>query len=191
MRVLGYLLVLFVVALAVGCIEVQYDYDPDVNFAALKTFDWMPIEAKPTISELALDRIKKSITSQLEAKGLKMASQKPDFHIVAHVSKEEKIDITSFGYDYAPARRYWRGAYPGDWRGGYPGDIRTTYYEEGTLILDFVDAKTKKLLWRATAKKELDPGTKTPEEAQKSTDEVVQKILEHFPPRQPATKGGG
>ena len=47
-----------------GCSEVsvEYDYDPKVDFAALKKFDWLPIPVKPTISRLTVERMKKAVS---------------------------------------------------------------------------------------------------------------------------------
>jgi hypothetical protein len=47
--------------------------------------------------------------------------------------------------------------------------------------LDFVDAKTKKLLWRGLGKVQVDDA-KTPEKRQKLINEAVEKILKKFPP---------
>jgi hypothetical protein len=54
-------------------------------------------------------------------------------------------------------------------------------YEEGSLILDFVDPQTKQLIWRGSAKAEVDD-VKTPEKREALIDEAVQKILKNFPP---------
>ena len=55
-------------------------------------------------------------------------------------------------------------------------------YEEGTLILDFVDADAKELIWRGTATKALDSNP-TPEKIEKNIGNVVAKILAKFPPK--------
>ena len=55
-------------------------------------------------------------------------------------------------------------------------------YEEGTLILDFMDAKTNKLIWRGAAKAEIDR-VNTPGKKDKLIAEAVQKILKSFPPQ--------
>jgi len=51
--------------------------------------------------------------------------------------------------------------------------------------LDFVDAESKKMIWRGVAKAEVDDQS-TPDEKEKLIKEAVQKILENFPP--PASK---
>lgn len=55
-------------------------------------------------------------------------------------------------------------------------------YEEGTLILDVVDPKSKELMWRGSAQDEVNFKS-TPEKAQAQINEAVNGMLEHFPPR--------
>ena len=126
------------------------------------------------MSSLVVERVRKAVDAELEAKGLKRTSQKPDFLIAEHMTKENKVDIDSWGYSYGPFPGYW---------GGYwgPGDISTYQYEEGTLILDFVDAGSKKLIWRGTAKANIE-NVDSPEKSKKLIDEAVQKILQKYPP---------
>jgi hypothetical protein len=54
-------------------------------------------------------------------------------------------------------------------------------YEEGTLVLDFVDADTKGLVWRGVATDALDAHA-TPEDRGKQIQEAVTKILAKYPP---------
>lgn len=54
-------------------------------------------------------------------------------------------------------------------------------YEEGSLILDFVDPKTKNLIWRGSGKAQVDSAM-TPESRDKLINEAVAKILKNFPP---------
>ena len=202
MKAINIFLFLFIVYFTISCstiYNVQYDYDINVNFARLKTYDWLPIHEEADISSLDIKRIRNSVNSQLKTKGLKITSDNPDFLIVVHVGKEQKLNITNWGYGYGPYGgywggygygpygRYWRGYYGPYWGywGGYwePGGVSIYEYEEGSLILDFVDAKTKELIWHGSAKAVVG-NEKTPEERQKKIYETVQKILEKYPPQQ-------
>ena len=189
MKAINIFFFLFIIYFTISCstiYNVQYDYDINVNFTRLKTYDWLPIHEKADISSLDIKRIRNSVNSQLKIKGLKIISDNPDFLIVVHVGKEQKLSITNWGYDYGPYGGYWGGygygPYGGYW-GGYwgPGGVSTYEYEEGSLILDFVDAKSKELIWHGSAKAVVG-NEKTPEERQKKIYETVQKILEKYPP---------
>lgn len=200
MKAINIFLFLFIIYFTISCstiYNVQYDYDINVNFARLKTYDWLPIHEEADISSLDIKRIRNSVNSQLKTKGLKITSDNPDFLIVVHVGKEQKLNITNWGYDYGPYGGYWGGygygPYGRSWRGYYgpywgywggywePGRVSIYEYEEGSLILDFVDAKTKELIWHGSAKA-IVGNEKTPEERQKKIYETVQKILEKYPP---------
>ena len=177
MKTLCAFIIVCLMALTMGCspiYNVKYDYDTKTDFASLKTYDWLPIPAKADIDRLNVERIKKAVDAQMAAKGLKKAPNNPNFLIASHVGKKEKVRIADWGYGYGPYGRYW---------GGYGGSrgVDVYKYEEGSLILDFVDAKSKKLIWRGSAKAQISTD-KTPEKREKLIVEAVQKILEKFPP---------
>ncbi len=160
--------------------KVKYDYDPEVNFASLKTFDWMKqpassgggVKAALARNTLLDKRIKNAVNRELAVKGLKQDSSNPDFVIAYHVGVEDKINIQDWGYSYAVRGRYW---------GVRTRDVQVHQYKEGTLILDFVDAKTKELLWRATGSG-VAKENPTPAEVEKSINKAIAKFLENFPP---------
>jgi hypothetical protein len=54
-------------------------------------------------------------------------------------------------------------------------------YDQGTLILDIVDAKKKELVWRGSANGILDPGA-SPDKKASKVNEAVTKTLADFPP---------
>lgn len=178
MKILRVLFILSVVAFLMSCstaYNVKYDYSTGTNLAGLKTFDWMAVPAKAEINPLNVKRVKNAVNANLAAKGLTKTSDNPDFLIAAHMGKKDKTRITDWGYGYGRHGRYWGGARPVD----------VYQYEEGSLILDFVDAKSKQMIWRGSANAQLDMA-KTPEKRLKIINEVVEKILEKFPP--PASK---
>ena len=177
MRAVNAFFVIFFIGFAVSCSTiygVKYDYDQQANFADLKTFDWMPVPEKAGIDSFVVQRVKNAVNTELQAKGLMMTSDNPDFLIAEHLGKKDKVQINDWGYGYGPHGGYW---------GGYwgPGGVSTYEYEEGSLILDFVDAKSKKMIWRGVAKAEID-SAKTPEKKDKLTNEAVHEILKIFPP---------
>jgi hypothetical protein len=154
---------------------VKYDYDTNANFADLKTFDWMPVPEKAGIDSLVVQRVKNAVNAELQAKGLMMTSDNPDFLIAQHLGTKDKVQVRNMGYDYGPRRGYWGG----NWGG--PGGVSTYEYEEGSLLLDFVDAKPKKMIWRGVAKAEVQ-NVDTPDKSEKLINSAVHEILKKFPP---------
>ena len=181
MKAINIFLILFIIFFAVSCstvYKVRYDYDVNINFELLKTYDWLPIQKNSDITSLDMKRIKNSVNSQLKNKGLKITSDSPEFLIAVHVEKKEKLSVTNWGYGYGPYGGYWVGYWVGYWG---PSGIDVYQYEEGNLILDFIDPKSKELIWRGSAKAVVG-NEKTPEERQKKIEATVQKILEKYPP---------
>lgn len=131
---------------------IKSDFDPQADFARYKTFDWMP-RAKPSPNPLHEKRV--------------AAAGAPDFLVVVHANVQDKLDVDTYGYRYG---RYGR-------RVGTYTTVRE--YQQGTMVIDFIDAKTKELFWRGWAKGEVS----NPETAKEKIDEVVAKILAQYPPK--------
>jgi hypothetical protein len=163
-----------------GCatpLAVTSDYDTAADFAALKTFDWMPATGNAAGDELLIKKIRNTVDVQLQAKGRKMAAGNPDFLIGMELSgKTTYGGSTAVGMSVGiPVGRAGSVSVGG-------GKSQPREKKEGTLILDFVDAKTKSLVWRATAVVAVNP-TASPEEKQRQINEVIAAMLAHFPPK--------
>ncbi|MBW1891017.1 MAG: DUF4136 domain-containing protein [Deltaproteobacteria bacterium] len=178
MRTIFLVLMVCVAGAVAGCssvYDVKYDYDQKTDFSRMQAYGWLPTPEGADMDDISIERVKKAVNTELKAKGLRLSSQDPDFLIAEHMGAEEKVQINNWGYAYGPYNGYWGGY----WGNGGVSEYR---YEEGTLILDFVDAETHKLIWRGAAKAEIDR-VNTPEKKDKLVAEAVQKILESFPPQ--------
>ena len=172
MKFIKILFVLFFTSFATSCspiYDVKYDYDRQTNFSTLKTFDWMQAPQRAGVNTLIVQRIKSAVNTELEAKGLTMTSNNPDFLIAEYHGRNNKIQISDMGYG--------RGG-----RYGYsPAGISVHAYKEGSLILDFVGAKSKELIWRGSAKAQID-NVSDPGDSEKLINTAVKEILKKFPP---------
>ena len=178
-------LLVFIMASVIGCsqIRVNTDYDPTVAFSDLNTYKWIPDLQKnlPVENSILDSRIRFAVDNQLAAKGYKKVStETANFRVAYYLTTQERHTVTTSYYDYGYASgRHWR-------RGGmYGGSVRAEThvdtYEEGTLILDFVDPVTKKLIWRGTAQAEIDRYASA-QAKQERLNEAVGLMLEQFPP---------
>jgi hypothetical protein len=160
-------------ALLAACssVSTNYDYDMSYDFSKLRTYRWADIPSKSDADPLVVQRVGAAVESQLKAKGYAQAEGTPDFLVATYVGRRTRIQVTDWGYGYGP----WGG-----WYGG--GGLDVYEYEEGTLIVDIVDNRTRKLVWRGTAVRIIDPGA-TPEEKTEHINEAVGKIFEDFPPK--------
>jgi len=181
MKVIQLVLLLFFGGITVSYskpYDVQHDYDQQVNFAELKTYGWLPVPEQAGIDSVVVQRVKNSVNAQLKAKGLAMTSHNPDFLIATHIGKKDKVQTTDWGYTYKTTDGY---------KGGQEatGIVSKYEYEEGSLILDFVDAKSNNMIWRGSAKAEVQ-NVKTAKKSEKVINKAVKAILKKFPP--PAAK---
>jgi hypothetical protein len=136
----------------------------------------MKISYKQDVDRSVLKWIKSEITTHLESKGFSLETENPDLLIAVHPSAKERINISDWGYGYAPYGAYWRGY--GYWGGGRI-DVYT--FEEGTLVIDMVDPKEHELIWRGIAEATL-PEYPTSEKINQLASDAVAKILKNFPP---------
>ncbi|HSU77314.1 MAG TPA: DUF4136 domain-containing protein [Burkholderiales bacterium] len=178
-----YGLALALAVMTAGCattpgsdVDVTFDYDTAANFDALKSYSWMPPAGNAAGDELLVKRIKNSLDSQLQAKGRAPAEASPDFLIGMQLSgKTTYGGSTGVGVSVGiPVGRAGRVSVGG-------GKSQAIEKKEGQLVLDFVDAKSKSLLWRATASGAVNPG-QTPEQQQQRINGVIAEMLSQFPP---------
>jgi hypothetical protein len=185
-------LTIFIAALA-GCstMEINTDFDPNANFAGLKTYAWLdePREATgdPRIDDNPFleGRVHAAVDRELGAKGFVMTSSgTPDFLVAYHVSldKQRSVQHLNNYYGYGPG---WGYTYAGAQRPGYyasPSSSTYVYtYDEGTLILDIVKPEGRQLIWRGAARDEV-RFSSNPGKESGQLNEAVSRLLKDFPP---------
>jgi hypothetical protein len=119
------------------------------------------------------DRIDAALASGLRAKGFVASNDNPDLIVtyVAGARTRQELEHIDWGYPWGP---FWVGP-------GY-SDFWITEHEQGTLVIDFVDAVTKKLVWRA-----LVVAVDQPFSEPRFIDGAVGKALAKYPPPPTAT----
>jgi hypothetical protein len=164
----------FLTIFLVGCstVDVNVDYDQQFKFLEVKNFV-VEHETKKGESNLVNDRITAAINQQITQKGYKNSS--PAGLIFNYYYKaQDKTDYqTSYGLGTGFGRIGWGGAL-------MVSTTDTYEYTEGTLVIDALDVKTKKIVWRGVGVLELKQ-QKTPQEKTEYVNKIVAKILEKFP----------
>ncbi len=138
-------------------ISTSYDYNPNADFATLRTYAWMPIRSDQ-LTTFELERVTNAVETGLQEKGFQRAAN-ADFLLKVFAGKGLTL---SSGYG-------WSG-------------MEHRRYEEGTLVIDMVDPISNRLLWRGTATKTLDANP-TPEQQAANIARAVRAVLEQFPPQ--------
>lgn len=147
--------------------DVNYDYDQRANFSAYRTYAWAG--GPNPADDLNHARIVAAVDRQLTAKGLTPVdrTKKPDLLVVYRVGLHQDLEIN--GYD-----NRWMGP------AGGPSWARLERVPVGTLAIGILDAKTRSLVWRASASGDLNPND-SPEKWDKKINKAAQKMFKHYP----------
>lgn len=164
------------------------DWDTSANFGTLRTFSWapgqQPLTGDPRIDNNSLldQRVRQAVDTVLVSRGYQKTDSAPDFWVSYSAAIESKINafsVPSYGYStpyidpYGGVRYNYSG-----WNGG----TSITQYDEGTLIIDIADAKTKRLIWRGSVSDVVDP-SRPPAKRQQIIDQAISKAFAEFPPQ--------
>src|SRR5205085_5217906 len=137
------LLLVLIFASCSSGITVHTDFDKSIEIHRRTNYGWLnqkELESRnnPLVyNELIDKRIKTAVNAGLAAKGYKLDVSQPEFLVHYHITIEEKaqkVETEPFGYSYG---EFWTRNQT---------DVRR--YEEGTLIVDFMDAGECELVWR-------------------------------------------
>jgi hypothetical protein len=153
-------------------IDVSHDYDKSYDFSTLKSWSWHPTAAASSDSNAVVSltdaRIRSAVESELASRGYSEVHDGASFLVAYHAVIQQKIDPGTNPYGYG-------------WSHAYMGPTVMTY-DEGTLLIDFIDPKSKSMIWRGTASAVVD-ASDSAEKREKRIHEAVHKVLEDFPPK--------
>jgi hypothetical protein len=149
--------------------------DRGINFARYRTYDWGPADALPTgdprldKNPFFKDHVEGAVEKQLAARGLEMStSGTPDLLIHYHASINQRIDVNRV-----------------DRRHGYcygvdcPSDV--IEYEAGTLVLDIVDSRTNRVIWRGWAQDTVEGVLDNEDAMARQINEAITRMLARLP----------
>ncbi len=149
--------------------KIRIGYDKSVDFSKYKTYTWAKPDA-PIQRPLLYQNIVSQIDDELKAKALQRTEINGDLTLIA-------AGGMGIGYNMPPAAEmeaaYWSGKED-------LGVLTAPMVGEGTLILEFVDRGTNKMIWRGTAKQKLDPAVV---KALPRIEKAVSKLLKGYPPK--------
>ena len=161
-------------------VTVSTDYDRAAHFGKYKTYALTPPSRGQTMSPTSEAALGNALRAELNSRGLTEApARTADLDIVRQVFVQQKTSVqqwTDWGYGYHGGWPYGYGHY-GMWYGAPVTYTDVNTYGEGTLILDFVDAHTKKLVFRGVGKAVVGG----PESNAEKIRAAVAKIVDQFP----------
>ena len=160
-------------------LKVSQDYDKAVNFGQYKTFSmYQDVNIHDAISQLNQDRIINAIKSEMTKKGFQENTSSPDVLVNVVAVLKDRVDVSSTTNYYGYGGVYRPYYYGGGGAGGTT-NYNVRHYKDGSLIIDAVDAKTKKLVWQGIGNKEIDKPAKNPDE---TIPKAIASIMAGFPP---------
>lgn len=159
-----------------GCstLNVGTDFNPQADFSKYQTYGWLPsIRSETPENPLTAQKVRTSVEKQMDREGLLKSSpgERPDFLIAFRVIHRD----VRLPYDWDTGFRLGDGNAQSELGFGYA----TESHQEGSLVLDFIDARTRQVFWRGTASDVIERA----EVKQKDVAQAVDKILEKYPPK--------
>jgi hypothetical protein len=153
-----------------------------VDFAQYRSYSWAPSDRLST-GDPRLDnnpffqrRLQAGVEQKLAARGFeRRAAGTPDLVVHYHASVNQRIDVNGVDREFGHCEAE---------------ECRPFVYEAGTIVLDLVDARTNRLVWRGWARDSLDGVIDDQAWLEQKVDEAVTKIMETLPRallRQPPT----
>ncbi len=165
-------------ALAACAVTVTTDYDHTAPFGKYRTYALEPAAHGQTLSPSSEAALRQALKTNLALHGItETFDRKADLAIVRQVFTQEKLSVqnyTDYGYT-SSAWPYRYGSY-GMWAGAPQTYTSVNQYTEGTMILDFVDAHTKKLVFRGTGQAIVGGPNSNAANISKAVEEIVQKL---------------
>jgi len=166
MRVVLALLLVWATACGVA---VNVETDAIARNPAQKKWTWLqrPPVARGEAEFGAVDlRVRPAVERELGARRLrKVENERPDFLVTYYAALEKPIDAQAITYAAGVPRV----------------EEPVTNYARGMLVIDVLDAKTGKLVWRGAGRRVFDP-KQTPEERNLQIDAAVASIVDEFAP---------
>ena len=147
----------------------------DIDFARYRTYDWGPADALPTgdprldHNPFFKDHMQGAVEKHLAVRGLELSSGgTPDLLIHYHANVTQRIDVNrvdrQYGYCY-----------------GEDCNVRVMEYEAGTLVLDVVDTRTNRVVWRGWAQDSLEGVIDNQDRMERMINEAVAQMMERLP----------
>ncbi len=177
----------------VGCYsqsQIYSDQVRNVDLNKYSTYAWLPSQDRGDTSlynnEILQSNLIATVDDQLQMRGFKGDGKNPDLLVLMHIMFEHETEVertprySSYNYLYPSwyvfgGYAYYYNAYDRiTYIDGF--DIDTVHYTEGTVVVDIIEAKTNKLLWRGWSERLISPAT-----YKNSLEKDVKAIFKEFP----------
>lgn len=178
MRVSASAAVVIVACAIAGCapIRVSSHVDRERDFTRYRTFDWGPADALPA-GDARLERdaffqdhIQGAIERNMAARGFERAAAtvEPDVRVHFHAVIDRRLDVNRL-----------------DSQSGYCGgndcQAGVSEYEEGTLVIDMIDVRSNRLVWRGWAQDSVEGVLENQDRLARKIEDAVRLMFMRLP----------
>jgi hypothetical protein len=165
------------------------DQKESFDFSPFKTYRWYDDVNSSTEGEFRRHnssdkRIRSYMDRELTAKGLRetRANDTGDFLVNYHISKQEHTRINNYsGYPQGMHSAVGLGTYGSAVAVGYSSGPSVKVFKEGTVVIDVIDTKSNKLVWRGIAEGRM-KSTLSQKDKDHIASEISRELLTDFPP---------
>ncbi len=170
---------------------IKSDYDRSVDFSSYQTYGFyspLGIEG-PNYSTIFGSVFREAISREMDARGY-TPSQNPDLLINVSARLEDKTKVTTTTDPFPMGGYYgYRAGFYDPWIGyGYGTSTHVSQYTEGTVNVDVVDAREKKMVFEGVGVGRLQD-KRTNEEVRAAINSGVAKMFEGYPVASQAPSG--
>jgi len=157
------LLTPLLLAVATGCssFPTDYDYDPEFPFASLKTYGWRKSTSEQVMDPFVVKYVKAAVHRDLTARGFVQTGD-PDFVVTLRDEFEDRLEVDERS-------------------GAFRKDLDARSLQSDDLILQMINPKTDKVIWRGVAADVIDRRSSS-EDRREQIEGGVKALLQDFPP---------
>ena len=176
--------ILALAACACASLSVSSFTEKGTDFSRYRTYTFAPPDTAST-GDPRLDnnrffneRVQAAIDKRLALRGFQKArGSRADTLVHYHANVNQRVELNDSGRsECAAVAATGNGT-------TLPVNCQPYVYDAGTLLIDLVDARTRKLLWRGWANGRMDGVLANQEWMEQRIDESVTRILEKLPRR--------
>ena len=163
--------------------KVFVDFDENFDFSTFRSYAWKThpkMEEDPDLlNSVGAELVRMAVNDQLMQAGFEPTEPEfADFYVTFFGGRQQKKEVTAVATTVYGGGGGWYGRGGPYWANGWT-NVMVKNYVEGTLVLDFVDVKTKQLAWRAYCKGAI----RNPSKRDKIINKAIKKALKKFPPK--------
>ena len=161
--------------------EIKTDFDPNADFLNYRTYSLISGTDIAEAGQLPNPDLQASVEDLLRAQMTEKGLQEeevggaPDLKVRYWVATQQKQSVTDLD-DWGGYDPFWGGG----WWAPMWNEVVVTNYQKGTLLVDLIDTKTKKLVWRAYLIAALSDDS---EKAMEEADQNLTKAFQNYPPK--------